>query len=404
MTTIKFLLKKKPNSVGTYPICIQLIKDRKNTTLSLSKAIKLEDWSSDTQRVKSQHRSNKAINNFINKYQNLLEDHIHDLELKGVEYSLADLVSAVKSGFSTKGRILSYTQYQQSIIDENAKTAKRSTNNFYKDTLNSIKRCAGKEEIHFYEITPNFLFKYETYMRSNSISDATIGIRMRTLRSVINKAIKSELIPESYYPFRTYKIKNARNDNSKEILTVEELEKLKEYIPLTPNLELAKDMFLFSYYSRGINFIDLLQLKPQNITNLSITYIRSKTGVVVSFKLYEKSEAILNRYKDVLLSSPYLFPFLRISNPEKNTIDNLKKKKLKQINKSLKLIMQELSIKKNITYYCARHTFATHLKFNNISIDIIREALGHKDINSTISYLKTLPSNQLDKIIEDVIR
>ena len=65
--------------------------------------------------------------------------------------------------------------------------------------------------------------------------------------------------------------------------------------------------------------------------------------------------------------------------------------------------MLELEIPKNITFYCARHSFATQLKFNNISIDIIKEALGHKDIKSTMSYLNSLPSKKLDQIIEDVL-
>jgi len=260
-----------------------------------------------------------------------------------------------------------------------------------------------KRRYLFYEITSNFLFKYEAFMRSGNISDATIGIRMRTLRSVINKAIKSELIPESYYPFKKYKIKTARNENSKEILTVEELDLFKSYKSNFPEMQLAKDIFLFSYYSRGINFIDLMQLKQNNVASRSITYKRSKTGVIVTFKLNAKSEEILNKYRNIAFNAPFLFSFLRNENPIKNTIDNIKKKRLKEINRNLKSIMQDLKIQKNITYYCARHTFATHLKFNNISIEIIREALGHKDINSTISYLKSLPSNQLDKIIEDII-
>ncbi|MNF00433.1 Tyrosine recombinase XerD [compost metagenome] len=66
-------------------------------------------------------------------------------------------------------------------------------------------------------------------------------------------------------------------------------------------------------------------------------------------------------------------------------------------------MITDLGIQKKITYYCARHSFATILKFNNISIDIIKEALGHKDIKSTMSYLNTLPSNTLDKIIDDII-
>jgi len=403
MTSVKFTIKKTSNSEGKHSIVIQLIKDRKNTTISLNKSIPYEDWSFETQRVKSQNKQHKGLNSFITKYHDLLDQQIDEFELRGAPYSIHDLSKIVKSGFSSKKMAPSYTAYQQSIIDDNSNTSKRSTNNFYKDTLNSLKRCFGKEEIFFYEITSNFLFKYEAFMRSGNISDATIGIRMRTLRSVINKAIKSELIPESYYPFKKYKIKTARNENSKEILTIEELDLFKSFETDFPEIQLAKDIFLFSYYSRGINFIDLMQLKQNNVSNQSITYKRSKTGVIVTFKLNIRSEEILNKYRNHAPNATFLFSFLRNENPQKNTIDNIKKKRLKEINRNLKRIMIDLGIRKNITYYCARHTFATHLKFNNISIDIIREALGHKDINSTISYLKSLPSNQLDKIIEDVI-
>nr|WP_305051568.1 tyrosine-type recombinase/integrase [Elizabethkingia bruuniana] len=74
------------------------------------------------------------------------------------------------------------------------------------------------------------------------------------------------------------------------------------------------------------------------------------------------------------------------------------------VNMQLKEIMKELQIKKNISYYCARHSFATVLKFNNISIETIREALGQKDIKSTMSYLNSLPDNKLDKIIDEVLK
>src|SRR5690606_34517215 len=221
-------------------IVIQLIKDRKNTTISLGKSVKLDDWSFDTQRVKIQNRQHKALNNFINTYQQLLEQQIDDLELRGAEYSIADLVKIVKSGFSSKKLSLSYTDYQQEIIDNNKDTAQSSTNVFFRDSLSSIKKCFGKQDINFYEITTEFLFKYEAFMKSNGNSDATIGIRMRTLRSVINKAIDSGLIPENYYPFKKYKIKSSGSGNHKEILTADEIEKLKQYESDFPSIEFAR--------------------------------------------------------------------------------------------------------------------------------------------------------------------
>src|SRR5690606_2520364 len=152
MSTIKFTLKPTPNGDGKQSIIIQIIKDRKNTSISLGKSVKLEDWSFETQRVKSQNRQHKALNNFINKYQDLLEQQIDDLELRGAEYSIADLVKIVKSGFSSKKLSLSYTDYQQAIIDNNKDTAQSSTNVFFRDSLSSMKRCLGKGDINFYEI------------------------------------------------------------------------------------------------------------------------------------------------------------------------------------------------------------------------------------------------------------
>ena len=101
----------------------------------------------------------------------------------------------------------------------------------------------------------------------------------------------------------------------------------------------------------------------------------------------------------------FIFNILQTNTPTKVYLKNKAQKYLTvYINKYLKNIMKALKINKNITYYCARHSFATALKFENVSIEIIREALGHKDINSTMSYLNSLPDSKLDKIIEDIIK
>lgn len=58
-----------------------------------------------------------------------------------------------------------------------------------------------------------------------------------------------------------------------------------------------------------------------------------------------------------------------------------------QINPALKQMMEVLKISKHITFYTARHTFATFLKFENTPIDAISEMLGHTDIRTTQAYL-----------------
>lgn len=146
-----------------------------------------------------------------------------------------------------------------------------------------------------------------------------------------------------------------------------------------------------------------MQLQKTDLYKGTITYRRRKTGVMVSFKVNDFWEQKLIEYS-AKPESIYLFNIIINEQTNENYIENRKEKYLKKyINSPLKKVMTKLEISKKITYYCARHSFATILKFNNISIDIIKEALGHKDIKSTMSYLNTLPSNTLDKMIDDVI-
>lgn len=406
MTKAKFTLKKPANADGEYPIVIRFTKDRKNTTLSTGKFIKREHWSEETDRAKKQFQKHKSINKFIDRYTKIIDEKIDELDSSEKYYSLADLVISIKSvSKPTKpSPVETFTGFLENIIADQKKQKKYSTAEFNQDTLNSMVRFSGKKTLEFQEVSLEFLQDFEIFMRSTGCKDSTIGIRMRHIRAAMNKAIDRNHISKELYPFKNYTIPKQKNSNAKEVLTEAEIQMVKAYSPASEALQRAKDMFLFSYYSRGINFIDLIQLKHKDLTGQSITYTRSKTGALVTFKLNAFSKDVIERYANENLLSPFIFDFLKPLYPELRTIRNLNYKKLKEINKNLKQIMKDLEIVKTITYYCARHTFATHLKFNNVSIDIVKEALGHTDINSTISYLKNLPSQKLDQIIDDIIK
>lgn len=240
------------------------------------------------------------------------------------------------------------------------------------------------------------------FFKRNKNKESTLGFRLRTFRAVFNKAILREVTYQNLYPFKKYKVSKIKDSSKKEYLNEDEIKKLKSYQTEFPNLAFAKEMFLLSYYCRGINFIDLMLLKKSDLSGETVHYIRRKTGVGISFKLNKFSKKIFEKNLE-LSQTDFIFDFVLISNPSETYLQNKKNKILKsRINNSLKLIMKDLEIDKNITYYCARHSFATLLKFNNISIDLIKEAFGHSDIKSTMSYLNTLPSKKLDKLIEDV--
>ncbi|UUW09784.1 site-specific integrase [Flavobacterium plurextorum] len=402
MVSYKFTLKATGNAQGEYFINLVLIKDRINTSLSIKKKCKYEDWSFETERLKKTHNEYKQINNLIEKYSSRVSTIIHELELDETPFTLQDVVNKFKKK-SGKQQVISYTAFHASLIDEIKNAGKLSTYNIEKDTLKSIQRFFKRNEITFKDLSVDAIYKYQSFLNGNNNSQSTIGIRIRTLRAVFNKAINREIVPATIYPFTKFKVSKIKESGKKEYLSEEEIALLKNTVLLKKNDIFARDMFLLSFYGRGINFIDLIQLKKTDLYKETITYKRSKTEVIVNFKINDFWKDKIINYA----SSPesfYLFNIIHNNQNSEIYIKNKKDKYLKIfINKPLKKIITDLGIKKKITYYCARHSFATILKFNNISVDIIKEALGHKDIKSTMSYLNTLPSDTLDKMIEDII-
>lgn len=225
---------------------------------------------------------------------------------------------------------------------------------------------------------------------------------MRTIRAILNKAIDREIITHKYYPFKTYKIAKLKNERKREYLTRNEISILEKLdVSYSSRLQFAKDLYLFSFYCRGINFIDIIQLTDANLHDGTLTYTRSKTGVHLSFELVDFAKAVITKYS-LESKNIYLFPVILDSKSTVEQIKNREHKVLGRVNPDLKLMMEKLKINKNITFYTARHSFATLMKFKGHSIDFIGEALGHSDINSTISYLNKLPSQKLDQIVNDI--
>lgn len=402
MTTFNFTLSSSTKANGEKSIVIVLIKDRKNTSISISKSCKEKDWSFETSRVKNCHKDSQNINKFIEKYSSILKKIIDDFEFNEEPYELKDIVSALKT-YKDKKAPISYTEFHTELIYNLKKEGKESTAKTEKDTLKSIQKFFKKEKITFKEIDYLTLLRYVSHLTSIGNKNATIGIRTRTIRAVFNKAINGGIIPKNLYPFEKFKISKIKDTSKKEFLTEDEIQLFKNHDCKNKNEQFAKDMFLLSYYARGINFVDLILLTKSSISKDHITYVRRKTGVLVTFKMNNFIKDIINKYSSNE-DSKYIFSIMKENEPDPNYIQNKKNKYLgKFINPFLKDIVAGCKINKHITYYCARHSFATILKFNNISIEIIREALGHKDIHSTMSYLNTLPENKLDSVIENII-
>lgn len=167
-----------------------------------------------------------------------------------------------------------------------------------------------------------------------------------------------------------------------------------------PTLQLAKDLFLFSIYVRGISFVDIAFLKKSHIYGNYLTYYRRKTHQQITVKLEPPSLEILNRYADTSQAG-YLFPILRDTSPADNYREY--RYQLGVYNKRLNQLSKLLGDQYHLSSYVSRHTWASLAKEQGISVSIISESLGHTSEKTTRIYMKALEKQKLDQANQKLI-
>lgn len=286
-------------------------------------------------------------------------------------------------------------------------SGKISSGNCYESAANSLSNFHKKKvALRFADITPDFLSRYETWMlaggrtfrygsKTAPASPTTIGIYLRCLRSIFNDAIKAKLIGQDKYPFRLeYTIPTSIN--SREPLTPSEVRAIMNFRCSSKAQELARDFWVFSYLCNGMNPKDMLTLKVRDIdvVNMQFSFIREKTResrkgaeTRVNGILFDDSVRILNE-RGNLGGKPndYVFPILnKRMTPEAMTAR--KNYFVKQINRGMKSIAENLGITADVTAYVARHSFCQALVESGTPLPIISQALGHASISTTEHYI-----------------
>ena len=259
----------------------------------------------------------------------------------------------------------------------------------YRTTINSINNF--QSNLSLYDITPKFLQDYENHILSNGRSISTVGIYMRQLRAIINQAIDANMISLDNYPFRKYQVPAGRN--VKKALQQSDLNKLFSYQPIEDDKQKALDFWMFSYLCNGMNFADIVELKPENVSGNHLHFIREKTKRTkkkdlrpIKVGLNPKALEIIERQKNNDPENPFLFPVLE-NGLSPLTAKHRCKRLIRWVNKKMELIRQELEIEQKIGTYSARHSFSTILKRKGVSTEFIKEALGHSSMVTTENYL-----------------
>jgi integrase len=332
------------------------------------------------------------------------KDHLlyfNDVELKA--HTIAKEIhpftfSAFEKKFNQKPRtnqdvFSAFSEYIEGL----SKEGRASTADSYNCALNSLKKkqaSKNRKKLNFWDVTPDWLKEYEKWMLDEGKSRTTVGIYLRSLRTILNNAIQDGNLDRDSYPFGKRKYQIPAGSNTKKAFVIADIKKIFEYKPANKYEEKARDLWIFSYLCNGVNVKDIARLKYENISDNKIHFYRAKTERTtrqdlkeITVVLLPEIVAIIDRWGVKPTESDfYIFGIINKDDTPEQELFKVKSA-TKSINKFMKRIGENIGLPYKPTTYFARHSFATVLKRSGAPTEFIKESLGHKDMKTTEHYL-----------------
>lgn len=260
----------------------------------------------------------------------------------------------------------------------------------YQATLRSFSRYREGRDISFGDIDENVIIGYEAYLRSSGVTMNTSSFYMRILRATYNRAVERGLTTQCY-PFRH--VYTGVDKTVKRAITLSQIRQIKELdLSSRPALAFARDIFMFSFYTRGMSLVDIMYLTPSNLSNGRLVYSRRKTGQTLSVHWERCMQDIVDRYADS--SCHYLIPLL--ADPSKDERVQYKNRS-GWLSSKLRVIGTMIGLEAPLTMYVARHSWASIARYSHIPVSVISEGLGHDSEQTTQIYLSALDYTEIDK-------
>ncbi len=333
------------------------------------------------------------INEKINEFQRI----ILDKKVNNAEFTATTLLQSTDT-FQSKHLVSvgeGFLNYIQALKNEN----RLRYAGMFEVSYSSFIKFNKHLDIPFSDIDVAWLKKYEQWMKSNHYAINTIGTRLRHLRAVFNKAVESK--QTTAYPFNSYKLSKVNQQTAKRAISKQDIQRVINYKGKSDMERLAIDLFTFSYFTAGINFIDMAMLERSNIVDGQFVYYRKKTKKQIIIPLQDKAVEIIKKYSNE--HSPYLFPVLSSFHKTEAQVANRLHKVLAKVNKHLKDIGDKLKLPLPLTTYVARHSYATVLKRAGVSTAIISESLGHSSEKITQTYLDSFDNEQIGNAMKNLL-
>lgn len=397
MTSIK--AKLRPSTVPGRPgsVFYSLVHRRTSKQITTRYKIYPHEWDPATERIVLPPNRQQCF--FRRQTLLLLQQAIdHDLalfrrtlfrlEARETDYNLNDLTRE----YFEQARCRTLRAFSGQLVEELNRTGRFKTAMSYHYVVGNFLSFTGNPDIRLSAIGSTLICEYEHWLRSRNVSLNTCSFYMRTLRAIYNKAADRELISQQQ-PFK--RVYTGVDKTHKRAIDSDIVCRIKQLaIPTNTPLALARDLFLFSIYTRGMAFVDIAYLRQHDLSDGFIRYRRHKTGQGLQIKIERCMTEIIKRYAPYT-TSDYLFPILKSQDP--TLAFHQYRNFLAYYNKLLKQLSRMIRSSVPLTSYTARHTWASLAHKNNIPISVISESMGHYSEQTTRIYLASLDQTTIDR-------
>ena len=393
---VKFRSSSVKDSVGT--IYFQVLHKRIARQITTTYRIFPCEWNETKGCIvnlpnNSRYEHLEALKARISWDIELLNQVIKTFEVKLSDYSSDDIVNE----FSLRKKRGALFNFISDTIAKLQQLGKTRTAETYAATLASFRKFRNDEDVMIHAMDSDLIERYQAYLSANGLTPNTISFYMRVLRAVYNRAVDNGIV-EQCHPFRHVYTGVAKT--VKRALPLKAIKAIK-MLDISDNhrLEFARDMFLLSFYTRGMSFIDIAFLKKENLKNGIISYRRKKTGQLLHVVCEKSISHLIERYR-AAEDSPYLLSIIR--SPKKDCRRQYQSR-MYTINKSLKEIAILAKIDTPLTLYVARHSWASIAHSRNIPVSVISESMGHESEATTQIYLASLDMSAVNKANSQII-
>ena len=392
---VKFRPSKNENREGK--IYYQIIQNRVIRQLKTDYRLFVYEWNEVESSIIT---ANNSRQNYIQSIEERidwdikrLQTIINQLENKRVKYTADDIITT----FQKQANEQSLFNFMQGVIAQLQQMGKQRTSETYRCTLKSFMQFREDKDVLLEDIDSDLMLMYEAYLRNKGLTKNSTSFYMRILRAVYNRAVEKDLTTNRN-PFKH--VYTGIDKTIKRAIPLKAIKQIKNLdLSLQPSLDFARDMFLFSFYTRGMSFIDMAYLKKKDLANGILSYRRRKTGQQLFIRWEKCMQEIVDKYDNP--QSEFLLPIIKRADKD-NRLQY--QSALRFVNNHLKSVVALLNIGITISMYTARHSWASIAKSKNIPISVISEGMGHDSEMTTQIYLASLDNAVVDRANAQILK